>query len=95
MDEAGQKQLCAYFVADKPLAASELRSALAEDLPAYMIPSYFVQLERMPLTHSGKLDRKALPAPESSMLVGTEYVAPRTAAEQTLVLSWTKSRRNF
>ncbi|WP_340018591.1 non-ribosomal peptide synthase/polyketide synthase [Paenibacillus sp. FSL H3-0457] len=89
-DEAGQKQLCAYFVADKPLAASELRSALAEDLPAYMIPSYFVQLERMPLTHSGKLDRKALPAPESSMLVGTEYVAPRTAAEQTLVAVWQK-----
>ncbi|OMF04068.1 non-ribosomal peptide synthetase [Paenibacillus amylolyticus] len=89
-DEAGQKQLCAYFVADKPLAGSELRSALAEDLPAYMIPSYFVQLERMPLTHSGKLDRKALPAPESSMLVGTEYVAPRTAAEQTLVAVWQK-----
>ncbi|APB69496.1 non-ribosomal peptide synthase/polyketide synthase [Paenibacillus polymyxa] len=89
-DEAGQKHLCAYFVADKPLAASELRSALAEDLPTYMIPSYFVQLERMPLTHSGKLDRKALPAPESSVLVGTEYVAPRTPAEQTLVAVWQK-----
>ncbi|QYK69497.1 non-ribosomal peptide synthetase [Paenibacillus sp. S02] len=89
-DEAGQKHLCAYFVADKPLAASELRSALAEDLPTYMIPSYFVQLERMPLTHSGKLDRKVLPAPESSVLVGTEYVAPRTPAEQTLVGVWQK-----
>ncbi|MDY8026325.1 amino acid adenylation domain-containing protein, partial [Paenibacillus polymyxa] len=89
-DEAGQKHLCAYFVVDKPLAASELRSALAEDLPTYMIPSYFVQLERMPLTHSGKLDRKALPAPESSVLVGTEYVAPRTPAEQTLVAVWQK-----
>ncbi|MFC0210897.1 amino acid adenylation domain-containing protein [Paenibacillus chartarius] len=84
----GQKQLCAYFVADKHLAASELRSLLAEKLPSYMIPSFFVQLERMPLTHSGKLDRKALPAPEASLQ--TVYVAPRTPVEMTLTEIWQK-----
>ncbi|MFC0210898.1 non-ribosomal peptide synthase/polyketide synthase [Paenibacillus chartarius] len=87
-DEAGQKQLCAYFVAEKPLAVSELRSALAEALPAYMVPSYFVQLERMPLTPNGKLDRKALPAPEGSVQTGAAYIAPRTPVEKALVAVW-------
>ncbi|MFC0210899.1 non-ribosomal peptide synthase/polyketide synthase [Paenibacillus chartarius] len=87
-DDAGQKQLCAYYVADKPLAAGELRMALAATLPAYMVPSYFVQVERMPLTHSGKLDRKALPAPEGSVQTGADHTAPRTPVEAQLVQVW-------
>ncbi|WP_010503926.1 non-ribosomal peptide synthetase, partial [Paenibacillus elgii] len=87
-DEAGQKQLCTYFVADKELTVSELRESLSEELPGYMIPSYYVQLEQMPLTVNGKVDRKALPAPEGSSNTGTEYVAPSTPVEQTLVSIW-------
>ncbi|WP_339373116.1 non-ribosomal peptide synthetase, partial [Paenibacillus elgii] len=87
-DETGLKQLCAYFVAEHALTVSEWRDALADKLPEYMIPSYFMQLEQMPLTPNGKVDRKALPAPEESMLTGTEYVAPRTAAEVQLAQIW-------
>ncbi|WP_339373172.1 AMP-binding enzyme, partial [Paenibacillus elgii] len=53
-DEAGQKQLCAYYVADRELPAGELRRALSREMPGYMVPSYFVQLAQMPLTPNGK-----------------------------------------
>ncbi|MGG3840811.1 amino acid adenylation domain-containing protein, partial [Paenibacillus thiaminolyticus] len=87
-DGDGQKQLCAYFVADKELAASELRNVLSQNLPGYMVPSCCVQLKQMPLTSNGKIDRKALPAPEGSSNTGTEYVAPRTVVEIQLVQIW-------
>ncbi|WP_445013544.1 amino acid adenylation domain-containing protein [Paenibacillus oleatilyticus] len=87
-DEAGQKQLCAYVVSDRELATGELRKALSQTLPEYMIPSYFVQLPQLPLTPNGKVDRKALPAPMESMAAGTDYVAPRTAVEQALASVW-------
>ncbi|WP_338552863.1 non-ribosomal peptide synthase/polyketide synthase [Paenibacillus sp. KS-LC4] len=87
-DENGEKQLCAYVVADKLLTVSELRGRLLQEMPGYMIPSYFVQLEKMPLTANGKTDRKALPAPEGSVNTGAEYIAPRTALEEQLVRIW-------
>ncbi|WP_241752459.1 non-ribosomal peptide synthetase, partial [Paenibacillus alvei] len=87
-DQNGTKALCAYFTADRELTVSEMRSALADELPAYMIPSFFVQLERLPLTPNGKVDRKALPAPEGGAHTGVEYVAPRTEAEQALAIVW-------
>ncbi|WP_144028931.1 non-ribosomal peptide synthetase, partial [Paenibacillus tyrfis] len=87
-DGSGQEQLCAYIVAEQQMTVSELRGELSRELPGYMIPSYFVQMEQMPLSANGKLDRKALPAPEGSMLTGTEYVAPRTAVEAQLVEIW-------
>ncbi|MCY9758467.1 AMP-binding protein, partial [Paenibacillus alvei] len=55
-DHAGQKQLCAYFTAERPFTAGELRAAMSQELPGYMIPSYFIQLERLPLTPNGKID---------------------------------------
>ncbi|UUZ81863.1 hypothetical protein LJK88_46205 [Paenibacillus sp. P26] len=87
-DGSGEKQLCAYFVADKPLTVSELRAELSQEMPAYMSPSYFIQLERMPLTSNGKTDRKALPAPDADLQTGTEYRAPRTPQEVQLVRIW-------
>ncbi|KPV61245.1 hypothetical protein QJ48_01210 [Paenibacillus sp. A3] len=87
-DESGAKQLCAYFLAARSLTVSELRAALSREIPAYMIPSYFVQVERMPLTPNGKIDRKALPAPEGSVPTGMEYVAPRTSLEARLTEIW-------
>ncbi|NEW06408.1 amino acid adenylation domain-containing protein [Paenibacillus sp. SYP-B3998] len=87
-DESGVSQLCAYFVADKLLTVSELNATLSQEMPTYMVPSYLVQLERMPLTPNGKIDRKALPAPEENMQTGVEYVAPRTPLEEELVNIW-------
>ncbi|WP_268624671.1 non-ribosomal peptide synthetase [Paenibacillus alvei] len=87
-DHAGQKQLCAYFTAERSLTAGEMRAALSQELPGYMIPSYFVQLERLPLTPNGKIDRRALPKPEGGIETGTEYVAPRTDTEARLARIW-------
>ncbi len=85
--KSGQ-ELCAYLVASLPLTLGELRSALAQKLPNYMIPAHFVQLPRMPLTPNDKIDRKALPAPEGNALTGGAYVAPRNEAERTLADVW-------
>ncbi|WP_373865018.1 amino acid adenylation domain-containing protein [Paenibacillus amylolyticus] len=85
--KSGQ-ELCAYLVASLPLTLGELRSALAQKLPNYMIPAHFVQLPQMPLTPNDKIDRKALPAPEGNALTGGEYVAPRNEAERTLADVW-------
>ncbi len=81
----GDQRLIAYVVGDA--AAAELREALRARLPDYMMPAAFVTLEAMPLTVNGKVDRKALPAPER---VGGEssYVAPRTPTEEVLAGIW-------
>ncbi|MFD1464185.1 amino acid adenylation domain-containing protein, partial [Paenibacillus farraposensis] len=87
-DEQGQNQLVAYYVAEREVSAGELRSLLNEELPNYMVPSYFIQLGQMPLTPNGKIDRKALPAPEGSLQSGADYVAPRTWVEAKLAQIW-------
>jgi hypothetical protein len=71
------------------VSAGDLRSFLQKGLPEYMVPSAYVTLERLPLTPSGKVARRALPAPQQSRLDAEEsYVAPRTAAEETLAGIW-------
>ncbi|HYH79880.1 MAG TPA: amino acid adenylation domain-containing protein, partial [Longimicrobium sp.] len=80
-DEAGSRRLVAYVVGD--VEAGVLREHLRRKLPGYMVPAAFVPLERLPLTPSGKLDRRALLAPEHA--AGTDrYVAPRTPVEEVL-----------
>ncbi|MEH7354706.1 amino acid adenylation domain-containing protein, partial [Neobacillus drentensis] len=86
--EGGSKYLCAYIVGDKELTIGELREYLSKVLPDYMIPPYFVQLDRFPLTPNGKVDRKALPEPDGSMETGTEYEAPRNEIEEKLAKIW-------
>ncbi|MEP7339008.1 MAG: amino acid adenylation domain-containing protein, partial [Acidobacteriota bacterium] len=90
-EQAGDNRLVAYVTAapgQRPKPA-ELRRFLSEQSPQYMVPSAFVVLERLPLTHNGKLDRRALPAPGAARPALDEApVAPRTAAEQTLVAVW-------
>ena len=88
-DVAGDKRLVGYVVGadgDAP-DTSELRSHLKRLLPDYMVPSAFVVLEALPLTVNGKVDRKALPAPEGRP-AELEYVAPRTPVEEMLAQIW-------
>nr|WP_237179257.1 non-ribosomal peptide synthetase [Paenibacillus sp. MMS18-CY102] len=87
-DEDGQKELCAYFVADQPYTAGELRELLARELPSYMIPAYFVQLDRMPLTSNGKIDRRSLPEPQASVSAGAAYREPQSEVEKQLAAIW-------
>ena len=86
------KELVAYLVPKTGQSVSNittLRTFLGASLPDYMIPSYFVVLETLPLTSSGKINRKALPKPDSSTLsTGTTYVAPRNTIEEELVKIW-------
>jgi amino acid adenylation domain-containing protein len=82
----GGKHLCAYIVSPRSLESPELRKALSANLPDYMIPSYFVRVERIPLTPNGKVDRAALPAPQIG--AGTGYTAPRTRVEKKLAGIW-------
>jgi acyl carrier protein len=92
-DTAGDKRLTAYvvFEGEPGPASAELRAFLKERLPDYMVPSAFVFLEMLPLTANGKVDRKALPAPDQNRPEQEEsYVAPRTPAEVMLANIWTE-----
>jgi hypothetical protein len=67
----------------------QLRDFLTKKLPDYMMPSAFVVLEKLPLTPSGKVDRRALPAPDKSRpVLDVELVAPRTPTEEILAAIW-------
>jgi amino acid adenylation domain-containing protein len=80
--------LVAYVVGDG-LSAGELLPILRSRLPEHMIPGHFVFLRALPLTVNGKLDRRALPAPEGARpALARAYVAPRTALERVLAGAW-------
>jgi acyl carrier protein len=83
-DRPGDRRLVGYVVmaGDARADQSALRAAVAASLPDYMVPSAFVLLDDMPLTTSGKLDRRALPAPDYASLAG--QAAPRTPREEIL-----------
>jgi amino acid adenylation domain-containing protein len=88
LDASGNRYLCAYVVARRPLPAAELRAQLGAVLPEYMIPTTFIQLPALPLTDNGKLDRRALPAPAADNVGAAPYVAPAGATEAVLLGIW-------
>jgi amino acid adenylation domain-containing protein len=89
--EPGDTHLVAYLVAAEgtSVAFGELREFVGAKLPDYMIPSAVVWLDELPLTASGKIDRRALPAPTMTReATGKAYVAPQTDAERLIVTTW-------
>lgn len=87
-EEDGLQQLCAYYVSNKPITIAEIREQLSLELPDYMVPSHYIQLEQLPLTSNGKINRKALPAPEVSLEQIAEYVPPGNEVESKLAVLW-------
>ncbi|WP_239687916.1 non-ribosomal peptide synthetase, partial [Pseudomonas asplenii] len=89
-DESGHKRLVAYLVGEpgNALSVPALRSELAASLAEYMVPSAFVILESFPLTANGKLDRRALPAPDADAYASREFEAPEGDLETTLAQLW-------
>ncbi|NOQ27508.1 MAG: amino acid adenylation domain-containing protein, partial [Bacteroidales bacterium] len=87
-EENEDKYLCAYILSKEELNHEELRTYMSAQLPDYMVPSYFVQLNELPLTSNGKVNRKALPAPE--IKAGDDYIAPSTKIEESLLEIWSE-----
>ncbi|NEQ69506.1 MAG: amino acid adenylation domain-containing protein, partial [Symploca sp. SIO2D2] len=89
-DEPGDKRLVAYIVpqSNSSLTSVQLRQYLKAKLPEYMVPNAFVILESLPLTDNGKINRRALPAPDLHRELTETYVAPRTPVEEILVQIW-------
>ncbi|TQV68006.1 amino acid adenylation domain-containing protein [Exilibacterium tricleocarpae] len=90
-DQVSQSYYLAAYIVLKSKSScdqSKLRDELKRLLPEYMIPSFFILLQALPLTENGKLDRKALPEPDISELPDQSYAAPRTETELALVDIW-------
>ncbi|MBI6824246.1 amino acid adenylation domain-containing protein, partial [Pseudomonas syringae] len=90
-DVPSDKRLVAYFTSSAEndhLHIETLRAHLQAQLPDYMVPTAYVRLESMPLTPNGKLDRKALPAPDLSSVISREYQAPQGATERAIADIW-------
>jgi amino acid adenylation domain-containing protein len=84
--------LCAYWVAagsGEVPDISQLRAFLARRIPSYMVPSQFIQLDKLPLTAAGKIHRQALPTPDSSRPpLEANYVVPETSMQKTIAAAW-------
>ncbi len=87
-DKEGNKYLCAYVTTENEIDIQGLREQLVKVLPDYMIPAYFIWLDSMPLTPSGKLNRKLLPEPNGHPANNKEYVEPRNEIEEALASIW-------
>jgi amino acid adenylation domain-containing protein len=84
----GERRLVAYVVGDGPVDPRDLRTFLGSRLPEFMVPAAFVALDRLPLTASGKLDRRALPVPDEGVAPVSMADEPRDELERELVGIW-------
>ncbi|HEV3051100.1 MAG TPA: amino acid adenylation domain-containing protein, partial [Longimicrobium sp.] len=87
-DVPGDRRLVAYYLADEAVAVDALKSHLAERLPGYMVPAAYVWMETYPQTPNGKVDRKALPAPEGDAFAARGYEAPSGRVEEAVAAIW-------
>lgn len=84
LDKEGRKYLCAYIISDKKISISDLRTYLLRKLPDYMVPSYFVFINEMPLESNGKIDIKALREMDLETVEMTKCVPPKNEIEEKL-----------
>ncbi len=87
-DANGQNRLIAYVVPEGAFNKTDVQAYLKTQLPDYMIPSLLIELDKMPLNANGKVDRKALPDPETFARETNNYVAPGNETEQQLANIW-------
>ncbi len=87
-ESKGDKMLVAYYLSEMELEPLQLKTHLAKTLPEYMIPSFFIRLDEMPLSSSGKLNRKALP--EFEIIAGENFKAATSPTEKKLVAIWSE-----
>ena len=88
-NQYGQVYLVAYYVEKEPVDADEIKEAISEKLPSYMIPAFFVKLDKLPVNANGKLDRSALAAPEAGAFKN-DYAAPETDMQKALCDAYEK-----
>ncbi len=81
-DSTGDKAIYAYYTSDDEMSVSEIRDRLSASMPGYMIPAYMMQIETIPVTRNGKLDKRALP--EITAKTGREYTAPETETQEII-----------
>lgn len=82
-DKFGDQILCAYIVSEEQEDFTSIRNALREMLPEYMVPSHIMQIEHIPVTRNGKLDKRALP--EIELSITENYIAPRNDVEKSII----------
>ena len=82
-EEGGKSYLCAYYTADVQIDSESLRAELLKRLPYYMIPAYYIKIDKAPLKATGKLDRKGLPAPNIDDFK-SDYAAPTNEIEEKI-----------
>lgn len=84
-DDTGRQLICAFYTENAPVVVGEIKAAIQEKLPRYMMPHSFTLLPQMPLTPSGKINRKSLPEVDLSAIASTvKYVAPQTEQQKVL-----------
>ncbi len=88
-NQYGQVYLVAYYVEKSSTEADEIKQEISKNLPSYMIPSFFVKLDKLPVNANGKLDRSALKAPEASSFKN-DYIAPETDMQKALCKAYEK-----
>ena len=82
-EENGKSYLCAYYTEDVAVDPDRMREELSKRLPYYMIPAYYMKIDKVPLKPNGKMDRKALPKPDASDFK-TDYAAPENETQEKL-----------
>jgi arthrofactin-type cyclic lipopeptide synthetase C len=87
-DAPGDRRLVAYYLGDEPVAVEALKAHLTDRLPGYMVPAAYVWMQAYPLTPNGKVDRRALPAPEGDAYAAQAYAAPVGETERALAAIW-------
>ena len=87
-DANGNRRLVAYVLPEDLFSKEKIQQFLKSQLPDYMVPPLIMELDYIPLTHNGKVDKKALPNPEASALMTHEYIAPRNNTETAIANIW-------